>query len=104
MDLILAIVILLLIGFIFYREMKSSTKVDLFMDSIPTLIVVLSAFFNFQSNKFAFNTASDWIYVASLVIAIAYTIYFIIKYQKNKKSISNSDKEEDNNIDNGKDN
>ena len=86
MDIALASLILVLIGVIFYREIKSDKEVDLFMDFIPALIVILSGIFNFKSNDFKFQAISDWIYIVSMVVTIPYVVYFLVKYFKNKKS------------------
>ena len=84
MDMIISIVILVLLGFIFYREIKSEKPVDLFINIVISCVCVGTPIFTFISDGLDFGYFAHIIYLIIIVVAVIFTIYYLIKYFKNK--------------------
>ncbi len=85
MEIILSVIILLLLGVLFYREIKNDQDVDLFMNIVISAISFGSSIVCFYQNNFKFNSISDYINIVIVFLAVIFTGYYLIKYFKNKK-------------------
>lgn len=85
MSLIISIVILVLLGLIFYREIKSEKEVDLFINIVISLICIGTALFTYFTDGFNLEYLEHIIYLIVIVVACIFTVYYLVKYFKNKK-------------------
>lgn len=84
MDIIISIVILVLLAFIFYREIKSEKPVDLFINIIISCVCIGTPVFTFLTDGIDFGYIAHIIYIVVIVLALIFTIYYLVKYFKNK--------------------
>lgn len=84
MDIIISIVILVLLAFIFYREIKSEKPVDLFINIIISCVCIGKPVFTFLTDGIDFGYIAHIIYIVVIVLALIFTIYYLVKYFKNK--------------------
>ncbi len=85
MDIILAVIILALLCVLFYREIKNTKEVDLFINIVISAISIGSAIITFFQNDFKFGLISDYINIAVVVVAVVFTVYYLVKYFRAKK-------------------
>ena len=85
MDMIISIVILVLLCFIFYREIKSDKEVDLFINIVISAVCIGTPLVTFLLDGFKADYIAHYIYIGVIVVAVIFTIYYLVKYFKEKK-------------------
>ncbi len=85
MDFFISIIILGLLGFIFYKEIKSEKPTDLFINIVISCVCIGTPLITFVLDGFQPGFVAHIIYIVVIVVAVIYTIYYLIKYFKNKK-------------------
>ena len=85
MDMIISIVILGLLCFIFYRETKSEKEVDLFINIVISAVCIGTPLFTYLMDGFDIGYIAHIIYLVVIVVAATFTVYYLVKYFKNKK-------------------
>ena len=85
MDMIISIVILVLLCFIFYREIKSDKEVDLFINIVISAVCIGTPLVTFLLDGFKADYIAHYIYIGVIVVAVIFTIYYLVKYFKAKK-------------------
>ena len=86
MDIIISIVILFLLGFLFYREIKSDKPIDLFINVIISGVSIGSGILTYVIDGFDITKIAHILYLIVIAVAVAFTIYYLIKYFKQKKA------------------
>lgn len=94
MNIIISIVILILLCFIFYREIKNEKPVDLFINIIISCVCIGTPIYTFLSDGIDFTYIEHIVYLVVIIVAIIFTAYYLIKYFKNKDKIKDDDKDE----------
>lgn len=84
MDIFISIIILILLCFIFYKEYKSDKPVDLFINVVISCVCIITPLFTFLLEGFDFAKEAHIIYLVVMVISVIFTVYYLIKYNKNK--------------------
>ncbi|MBE6130754.1 MAG: hypothetical protein E7183_03460 [Erysipelotrichaceae bacterium] len=84
MDIFISIIILILLCFIFYKEYKSDKPVDLFINVVISCVCIITPLFTFLIEGFDFANEAHIIYLVVMVISVIFTVYYLIKYNKNK--------------------
>lgn len=96
MDIIISVIILILLCFIFIKEVKSDKPVDLFIDIIISVVCILTPLVTFLLDGFKIDYIAHLIYLGVIGVAVIFTIYYLIKYFKNKDNNYQINEEKDN--------
>lgn len=86
MTIIIAIIILVLICVLFYKEIKNNKEVDLFFNLITTFIGIGISLFSLFDINFNFKLIETYVYILTIIITLIFTIYYLIKHKKTKIS------------------
>lgn len=95
MNIFISIIILILLCFCFYKEYKSDKPVDLFMNVVISCICIITSLYTFLLEGFDFTKEVHIIYLFVIIIAVIFTIYYLIKYRKNKDNNQNQEQEKE---------
>ena len=73
-------------GFLFYKEIKSDQPIDLFTNVVVSGVSIGSAVITYIIDGFDITRLAHILYLIVIAIAIVFTIYYVIKYFKQKKA------------------
>ena len=96
MDMIISTVILVLLCFIFYKEIKSDKPVDLFINFVISAVCIGTPLITYFMDGINFDYIPHIIYLFVMVVGVVFTIYYLIKYFRNKDNNNQNIEEEDN--------